>query len=84
MPYGTPYTGQVNSGAGDIWGSIIRSILAIVFFYFLNGIGLFFAGYGVYYAIRAQAKGHKYAWVAIVISSITMIAIIFGWVARLS
>ena len=84
MPYGGVYTGSSNSGAGDIWGSIFRSVLAIVFFFFRPGIGLFFAGYGVYYAIRAQSNGHKYAWVAILISSITLIAIVLGWVVRLS
>jgi len=84
MPYGGTYPTRTNNGAGDVWVSIFRSILAIVFFFVFHGIGLIVGGYGLYYAIRAQANGHKYAWVAIVISSVTMIAIILGWAARIS
>ena len=83
MPYQNAYAGR-NTGAGDIWGSIIRSVLALILFFVLNGIGLIVGGYGLYYAIRAQANGHKYGWVAIVISSITMIAIVIGWAFRIS
>ncbi len=71
-----------DTGMGDVWGAIIRSGLAIVFFFFLHGIGIIFAGYGLYYAIQAQAKGHRLGWVAVVISSVTIVAIGIGWLLR--
>ena len=82
-----PRTGMVSnsmsdSGMGDVWGAIIRSVLAIVFFFVLHGIGIIFAGYGLYYAIQAQSKGHRLGWVAIVIASVTLVAIGIGWLLR--
>jgi hypothetical protein len=75
---------DADTGMGDIWGAIIRSVLAIVFFFVFHGIGIIFAGYGLYYAFQAQGKGHRYGWVAIVISSVTLVAIGIGWLLRLN
>src|SRR5690349_7259860 len=41
-----------DSGSGELWGAIIRSGLAIVFFFVFHGIGLIFAAYALYYAIQ--------------------------------
>jgi hypothetical protein len=73
-----------DSGAGDLWGAIIRSAIALVLFFWLGRIGIFFAGYGLYYAIRAQSKGHKFGIVAIVISGITLAIVGLGLVLTLS
>lgn len=73
-----------DNGMGDVWGAIIRSVVALIFFFILNGIGVIFAGYALYYAIRAQGKGHKMAPVAIAISAISLAAILVGWVLRLN
>lgn len=73
-----------DNGMGDVWGAIIRSVVALVFFFLLNGIGVIFAGYALYYAIRAHGKGHKMAPVAIAISAVSLAAILIGWVLRLN
>jgi hypothetical protein len=77
-----PFYGQ-DTGATDVMWAILRSVLAIVFFYFLHGIGLIFAIYGVIYAFRGVSKGHKLAWLAVGISIAALIAVIVGWVLRM-
>ena len=72
----------VDDGQKDIMGAIFRSVLALVFFFFLHGIGLVFAGYSVYYAMRAQQKGHKYGVVALAISIGTLVLIIAGYALK--
>lgn len=72
-----------DNGMGDVWGALARSGLAILFFFVLHGFGIVFAGYGVYYAIQAQAKGHKLGWLALVIAGVTFLVIGVGWLFRL-
>src|SRR2546430_1411462 len=40
-----PYSGPGYSGTGELWGAIIRSILAVAVFFFLHGLGIIFGGY---------------------------------------
>ncbi len=77
-----PYYGQ-DTGAGDIWMSLLRSALAIVLFFFLGGLGLITAVYGLIYSVRALQKGHKFGPVAVGISVVTLIAVGIGWFFRL-
>lgn len=72
-----------DSGMGDILGAVIRSAIALVLFFVFHGLGLIVGGYGLFYAIQAQGKGHKLAPVALVISAVTLIAIGIGWFFRL-
>ena len=72
-----------DTGMGDVWGSLIRSGLALLFFFVLGGIGIIFAAYGLYYGIQAKLKGHKLGWVALIISSLTFLAVLIGWLFRL-
>ncbi|AIE87824.1 DUF4339 domain-containing protein [Fimbriimonas ginsengisoli] len=83
----SPYPRQavgyaVDDGNKDIWGAIIRSVLALVFFFAFHGIGLIFAAYGVYYAIQANSKGHRHGKTALAISIVTLVVIGIGWLLR--
>lgn len=73
-----------NAGGGDVAWAIARSALAIIFFFFLRGIGLIFAIYAVVYAVRGLQKGHKLGVLAVVISVVTLVIIAIGWLLRLS
>jgi hypothetical protein len=75
--------GRVDGGSGDIWRAVIYAVLAFVFVFFLNGIGVIFAIYGIMAAFRAKQKGHKLAPVAIVISIVGLVAVAIGWMIRL-
>jgi hypothetical protein len=68
---------------GVLVGVIIRSALGIVLFFFLHGIGLFVTGYGLYYAIQAQASGNKYGKIALVIAGLAFAAVGIGWILRM-
>ncbi len=78
-----PYYGQ-DTGGGDVLWAIVRSALAIVLFFFLKGIGLIVATFGVIYAFRGVSKGHKLGWVAVAISVTALIIVLIGWVFRLN
>ncbi len=67
---------------GIIWGVILRSVGGVLLFFVFHGIGLFVAGYGLYYAIKAQQSGHKNGTMAIAIASIALVVILIGWVLR--
>lgn len=83
-PYARPqYAAKVDDGKGELVGAIIRSVLAVVFFFAFHGIGLVFAGYAVYYAIQANTKGHKYGPVGLAISILALLLVIGGWVLRM-
>jgi len=71
-----------NEGNGDIIGAIVRSALAIVFFFVLHGFGVFFAGYGLYYAIQAKSKGHRHANIAIAICGVTFAVVLTCFILR--
>jgi hypothetical protein len=82
-PYVRPAMGQPSlkqdNGTSDIWGALIRSVLALVLFFFLHTIGLVFAIYGVMAAVRALQKGHKFGVAAVVISAAALVAIGIGY-----
>ena len=85
---GTTYTAASDAsrdhGGGVLVGVILRSVGAIVMFYFLGGYGFFFAGYAMYYAIQCLQSGSKYGIPAVVIAGIALAAVGVGWALRLS
>ena len=75
---------RVDDGKYDVIWALVRSTLALVFFFLLGGIGVFFAGYAVMYAFRARDKGHQHANLAIGISICALVLVLIGWAVRLS
>jgi len=71
-----------DTGTSDFWWAIVRSALALASFFIAHGLGVLFGGYALYYAVRSQQKGHKLGMVAIVISGVTLAAILIGWYFR--
>lgn len=69
---------------GPLMNVIVRCVLAIVFFFFLHGIGLVFAGYAMYYAVRLNSNGSKYGVPAMVVAGITLLALGVGWFLRMN
>jgi hypothetical protein len=43
---------SVSDGKGELWHSIARSVLAVLFFFAFHGIGLIFGIYAVIYAFQ--------------------------------
>lgn len=54
-----------------------------MFFFVLHGLGLVFGIYAVIYGFQAHSSGHKYGTVALVVSPVSMVAILIGWGLRL-
>jgi hypothetical protein len=73
---------RVGDGKGELLHSIARSVLAVVFFFVLHGIGLVFGVYAVIYAFQCQSKGNKYGPLAIAISLAALAAVAVGWILR--
>ena len=84
MPVTAPVSMSSDAGKGELIGSIFRSILAVVLFFVLGGLGLIVGAYALYYAIQCQAKGNKYGIVAIVIAVLALAAVGIGWILRLN
>jgi hypothetical protein len=78
-----PYVPQQES-AGPLVGIIVRSGLALLFFFVFRGIGLVFAGYALYYAIQLKSNGSKYGTIAIVIAAVSLGIVLLGWAVRMN
>jgi hypothetical protein len=76
---------KVGASTGNryFWNSIIRSFLALIFFFVLGGIGLVFSGYAVYFGYQAMQQDHKLGKVAFGISVVVLVAVIIGWALRI-
>ena len=88
--YATPpsYASQPESrprrgGNGALWGVIIGSVLALVSFFVLHGVGLIIGGYTLFDAIKAQSNGHRHGPLMIGIAGVAMAAVGIGWFLRL-
>lgn len=77
------YQRPTYSDSGVFWGVAIRCVLALVFFFFLHGIGLIFGGYALFYAIRAHGNGHRHGAIMIGIAGATFAILVVGWATRL-
>jgi hypothetical protein len=73
-----------DDGKMDVVWAIVRSALALVFFFVLGGLGVIISIYAIVYAFRAREKGHKLANVGIAISVATLVLICIGWALRLN
>ena len=70
-------------GAAFAW-IVIRSVLAIAFFFVFKGLGLIIAAYTVVRAVRLNSTGSKFGIPALVISILALVAVGIGWALRLS
>lgn len=86
-PRGPQYPPATGAGSGEGIGylgwAIGRSIIALVFFFVLHGIGLIIAGYGVYYAIQSHQNGQRFSVASMAISIVTFVIIGIGWLLRM-
>lgn len=55
-----PAPQSIDDGKGELWHCIGRSILAVVLFFVLHGLGLIVGAYAMFYAIQCKAKGNRY------------------------
>ena len=62
----------------------IYSGLAVLVFFLLRGIGVIFAGFALYDAIRVKISGDKYGNIAVVIASTALLLVGIGWLMRMS
>ncbi len=65
-------------------GIVIRSVLAVILFFALHGLGVIVGGYAVYYAYQLNEDGSKYGKVGLAIAGTALLAICIGWALRLN
>lgn len=82
--YGRPTTVRNADDMSMVWGSVLRSVAAVAFFFLLHGIGLVFAIYAVVYGVQAKSSGNKYGTIALIISIVALAAVLGGWAMRLN
>lgn len=80
----TPPTASNQDGLGYLGWAIGRSVLALILFFVLHGIGLIVAGVGLANAFQSKQSGHRYGTASLVISVVTFVVIGIGWLIRLS
>jgi len=64
------------------WRVTIYSALGLVLFFVLQGIGIVFAGFAVYYAFMLKSEGSKWAPLALGVSLLSLAAILIGFYFR--
>ncbi len=77
-------TKDESESMSPFWNVLVRTVLAIILFFFLQGLGLIFAGYAMYYAIQAKSAGNKYGVICIVIAGVGLAAVGIGWLLRMN
>lgn len=81
---GTGYAPAADPGGGAFAGVVLRSVVGVVLFFVLHGIGLIVAGTGLITAFQLQSRGSKWGVPALAISALSVVAIGIGWALRLS
>ncbi|MBX3119601.1 MAG: DUF4339 domain-containing protein [Fimbriimonadaceae bacterium] len=91
---GTTYGPNLQSGQAykypteeSVWPFlwvIGEAILGIVFFFVLHRLGIIFAGFAMYNAVRLQSRGSKYGVFGLVFAGVCLLAVVAGWILRLS
>lgn len=66
------------------WRVIIYSALGLVLFFVLQGIGIVFAGFAVYYAFLLKSEGSKWWPLGLGVSLLSLAAILIGFYLRSS
>jgi hypothetical protein len=64
------------------WRVVIYSALGLLLFFVLQGIGIVFAGFAVYYAVLLKIDGSKWAPLALGVSVLSLAAILIGFYFR--
>jgi hypothetical protein len=80
----TSNTPKSAEGNGALWGVIFRSVLGVVLFFVMHGIGVIFSGYAMYYAVQLKSSGSKHGTIALFIAGVSLAAVLVGWGLRLS
>jgi len=70
-------------GKSLFWNAVIRSLGGLVLFFLFHGLGVIWAGYALYYAIRCNASGHPRGVLAIAIAAFCLVLVILGWILRI-
>lgn len=83
MGYSSAVTAS-DEGGGAFAGVVVRSILGVVLFFVLHGIGLLVAGTGLITAFQLQSRGSKWGVAALAISGLSVAVIGVGWAIRIS
>jgi hypothetical protein len=73
-----------DNSASPLISAIFSSVLGLVFFFFLHGIGLIVTGFAIARAVQAQASGNKYGIACIAITVLAFCAIGVGWLLGLN
>ncbi|MBS1706495.1 MAG: hypothetical protein JST40_11515 [Armatimonadetes bacterium] len=73
--------GEVNK---PIYQAAFSSVLALILFFVLHGIGLIVAGTSVFRSLQYKQAGHEKANIALIISVSTLILVAVGWIFRIS
>ena len=71
-----------NLGQGEVIWAFVDSALALLSFFGLGGMGVIFAGFWLYNAIRGHQYGHRLGILAIVVSSVCLLIVLAGWYSR--
>jgi hypothetical protein len=72
---------QPNIGAALLW-AFLDPTLAVVFFYFLHGIGLIFAVFGIINAVRVFKAKHSLGIPALIFAIVCFGIVLTGWILR--
>lgn len=71
-------------GPNVLMGVAFRCALALLSVFVLKGIGFIFGGYALYRAIQLKIQGSRYGMMAIIMATVTLLLVAFGWILRLS
>jgi hypothetical protein len=77
----TPMAQPFTPSTALLW-AFLDPILGLIFFFFLHGIGVIFAIFGVIYAGRVLSAKHRLGVPALVFSVVCLGVIIVGWLYR--
>lgn len=75
---------EEKESTSELWRVIIHAILGLLMFFALHGIGLIFAGYGMYYAIQLKQNESRYGNIELVIAGVALCTVGLGWILRMS
>jgi hypothetical protein len=70
-----PAVSMGRNGTSDVWWSLGRSVVAVVFAVLQPGAGLFVAAFGVWRGVRAYKAGHRLGLAALIISIVAMVIV---------
>lgn len=81
---GQQYSYPVQESVWPFMWVIGEALLGIIFFFVLGRLGIIFAGFSFYNAIKLKMQDSKYAIPGLIFSGLCLAAVVVGWVMRLS